>query len=629
MAGNDWMPQGATEASTTPVANGGGWMPDGAKEITQSMPGKIDMRSDTSNVNTPEGAKDLMGAISNPVGTLSKAITGKTLAENIGGDNKNPAPFLWDMARKGLGDATEGTANLVLGGGFMKSGNAVGKVAKGVEEGINSIKNNIARTALNPEFRSTQSTRTYGQDAKRVMQNMPDIVGHDIPSTLDAVNNKEKEVGQAIGDTINNHPNANVKLDASQSVLKPFSDKIAELNKQDPDSNSGLIKRLKDAQQSLIKVFNKDGNVVGKRDLQNMTSKELFDFRRSSIDPRTRYTGSPSDDKDLNSVFQEVKSNIKNLQNENMPELKPLNQDYGDLHAAGDALKKLSDKMDNEGLPKINWKDIATGGFNRWIGNPINRINMARWLYSAPKAQIQQAAQNIPGFTQGVRQSFGGVKNATLVTTPKGVGGPNPVPSIGKSVPNGLPEPLSSTARKGVNPPGTALPSPKTVGRSPIPMGGYVPPGLPESPLATTQPPKYGTDNANLLYGQMRAKENIPLHPSESVREFKDAIYAKNTPEVLARNMGIKPEQVDNLADIKGLLESSEKGTNSGISYKGGRQNETFHWGTQSNVPDFLKDKYTTTTLSKMLEDKLSGGKVTTGQSLVIKKLLKHFFPNS
>ena len=35
MAGNDWMPQGATEATTTPAPSnsGAGWMPQGATEI--------------------------------------------------------------------------------------------------------------------------------------------------------------------------------------------------------------------------------------------------------------------------------------------------------------------------------------------------------------------------------------------------------------------------------------------------------------------------------------------------------------------------------------------------------------------------------------------------------------------
>ena len=95
----------------------------------------------------------------------------------------------------------------------------------------------------------------------------------------------------------------------------------------------------------------------------------------------------------------------------------------------------------------------------------------------------------------------------------------------------------------------------------------------------------------------------------------------------LQRILGIKEEDVDRLADIKGMLESSENGTNSGVSYKGGRQGESFHWSTQSNVPDFLKDKYTTKELAKMLDDKLNGGKVTPGQSIVIKQLLKHSKP--
>lgn len=561
--------------------------------------------------------------------------------------------------------------SVLIPGAINKLSPVIKPAVKAVSEGVDAVRNNISRMALNPEFRSTSSTLKYGQDAKRVMQNMPDVVGPDVHSTLDAVNNKTEEIGKAIGDTIDNHPNANVKLNAAPSVLKPFSDKISELNKIDPKGNSALIKRLKNAQQSLIKITDEDGQVIGTHDLQNMTPRELFNYRQEKIDPRTRYTGNPSDDADLNEVFQKVKSNVRNLQNKNMPELKSLNQDYGDLHAAGDAMQKLVNKADNEGLPKLDFEKISKIGFIPWIGNPVNRINLARWLYTAPKSQIQQAAQNIPGFTQGVRQSYGGFKNASLVTTPKGVSGPSskvglsqiksvglpegssptarnganaetsmgglpnpntvPIPQ-GGAVPKGLPEPFQG--RSGVDRPweNQALPSPRVAGQSSGPVikqRGYTPPGQPVTPASVDIPPKYGTDEANLLYGQMKAKENIPIHPIEEGTAFKDTIYSKNSPEVLARNMGIKPDQVDSLADIKGMLENSEKGTNQGTSYSGGKQGERYNWKVKSNVPEFLKGKYTTTQLSKMLEDKLNGGKVNSGQSLIIKRLLKHYFPKS
>lgn len=348
---------------------------------------------------------------------LGKAGIAPPNFDNTAPENKSGLNLAGDAANMSGAGKTIGTIAKPLIA-------AAAPIASKVGDAANTIKNNIARMALNPEFRSTASTVKYGQDAKRVMQSMPDVVGDDVHSTLDAVNNKLQETGKALGDTMDNHPNANVKLDASKSVLQPFTDKIAELNKIDPKGNAALIRRLNNSQQSLIKITDENGNVTGTKDLQNITAKDLFKFRQEKIDPRTRYTGNPSDDADVNGVFQEVKANVRDLLNKNMPELKPLNQDYGDLHAAGDALQKLSNKVDNEGLPSINWKDIATVGIHKWIANPVNRINMSRWLYTAPKAQVQQAANAIPGFTQGVKQSYGGTVNASLVSTPKGVGGP-------------------------------------------------------------------------------------------------------------------------------------------------------------------------------------------------------------
>lgn len=646
----------------------------------------------SSKINmTGEGFGDEIGELGKLANTSVKktfggnngtSFTEDATAKSLAGDDIPAAtsrPFdanlgdVQDTAFKNnvmaMGKDSLTSPSVALGIGSKSVGLALKDAAGSLGEGINTIKNNISRMALNPEFRSTSSTLKYGQDAKRVMQNMPDIVGTDVHSTLAAVNNKLEETGKAIGDTIANHPNANVKLNAAPSVLKPFSDKISELNKIDPKGNAALIKRLQDAQQSLIKITDEDGKVIGTHNLQNMTPKELFEYRQQKIDPRTRYTGNPSDDKDLNEVFQKVKSNVKDLQNKNMPELKPLNQDYGDLHVAGDAMQKLVNKVDNEGLPSINWKDVTTVGIHKWLANPINRINMSRWLYTAPKAQIQAAAQSVPNFTSGVKQSYGGFKNAELVTTPKGVSGPKPMAGITKTTPTGLNEPMGTTTRTGINtnistgalpnPGNTAikqpgfvpkglpeafqgrsgidrpwenkgLPTPNQTGRSSIPMGGKI---LDKDALAKNANPTGGPNTfSGQLYTKMKTPQGINLHPAEDVRmgiKNLNEQIANHPDSNIAKNMGIAPTQVEHLRDIKGLLESSKKGTNQGFSTSGGMQGERSHWYTKSNMPESLKGKYTQNELSSMLENKLNGGKVTPGQSLVIKKLLKHFFPSS
>lgn len=255
-----------------------------------------------------------------------------------------------------------------------------------------------------------------------------------------------------------------------------------------------------------------------------------------------------------------------------------------------------------------------------FMKNPDNKVKM-----------IFDLARKIPS-----KNVADYVKPVTAELVPKGGYNNIPIPSkksLPSSSPMGLPDKsiqMGPTTRSGVDRPweNVGLPSPRTAGQS---SGRVIRQGTsykePQK-IVTDSPPKYGTDKANMLYGQMKAKEKIPLHPAKDAREFKNSIYIKNSRTSISDNIGIKPEQVDNIVNIKDLLDSSEKGTNSGISYGGSRQkSEKTFWGTKSNVPEFLKDKYTTKTLSDMLKNKLEGGKVTPSQREDIQKLLKHFYP--
>lgn len=292
-------------------------------------------------------------------------------------------------------------------------------LAGNVSKTVMNLKNNIADKVLNPEFKITSQMDKYGHNPKEPLKSMPDMVGSDLISTQAAVNNKISETGQAISDTMQNHPNANVKIDATQAVTKPFDDAIAKLNVQDPLGNEAVIKRLTQAKQSLQNVSDESGKVTGIYPLDNMTPNELWQYRQKKIDPQTKFSGNPSDDKIVNAAYQDARHNVKQLINQNIPEVAPLNKDYGNLLATSDSLDKAQLKADNAPLDGIRLQDILSVGVNRFLEDPNNKIKFARWLYTAPKPEIKQAMQQVPNIQQAILKNFGGTQIGTATTTPR------------------------------------------------------------------------------------------------------------------------------------------------------------------------------------------------------------------
>lgn len=579
--------------------------------------------------------------------------------DNTAPENKNALNMFGDVASLGSGNKALGTIG----------NKVIAPIAKAVPQGLKQSSYALMQSIVNQlpkEFK-------YGANAGRAM--VKEKLQGDASDIQEQSAAKIKEIG-ATGDKLASSSNKPVN---NSNAIRIIDDKIADLQENAPRYSESSINRLQNAKKDLLGIVEDNkGNVTNEGiDTSKMTPQETLDFKRK-FDYQTQWKGTASDDTTVNSTLQQARRAVKDNLNEAVPGMKEWNQRYADLAAAnqaaarkvtydqaGSSLKNMISGVIRgtigittlgaaiHGNGELAGEILAGWGAKEIAGNPMVKSKVAQMLYGLSEADKSDIFKVVPwakNLLNGMRQQpapRGTPVDAELVDNrpqglpfqpkvglnralPRNVGTADAsVQPMGGYVPKGLPEPLGPTVRVGVNPPGTALPSPSTVGRSPIPMRGYVPPGQPESPMVNTSPPKYGTDDANLLYGQMKAKENIPLHPPRDVSDAKSVIYAKNTPEVLAKNMGIKPDQVDHIHDIKGMLESSEKGTNSGVSYKGGKQGESFHWGTSSNVPEFLKGKYTTTELSKMLDDKLNGDKVTPGQSIVIKKLLKHYFPES
>lgn len=334
--------------------------------------------------------------------------TSKPFDANVTEASK-PLNRITSIARNAQGGMLDETLT-PLNIGFAGAGK-VEQAVKGAGTAINQARNSIAKAALSPEFSQDASAFKYGHDARRPMQSMPDIIGEDAHATKVAIINKTEETGQAIGDTISKSPRAAEPVGVNEAdIAKPFDDEIARLNKADPTGNRRTIRALEAKRSSLLNEFDETGNLKNEFNFDNMTAEQLQQYKKIKLS-NIKYTGRAGvDESALNSALQEARHNVVSKMNTHMPEIKALNQDYGDLLAAQDSMDKIIFKAQKEGFPKVDFKN-----FLPWINNPINRAKMAQWLYVAPQAEkdaifkaIPQLSQMIPLILKdGERASFG------------------------------------------------------------------------------------------------------------------------------------------------------------------------------------------------------------------------------
>lgn len=284
--------------STAPAGSAGSLPPgfvvdsgSGNPTPTQSsaMPGKIDMRTDTANINTPDTVKNIMNAVGNPVGTISKLFTGKTLADNIGGDNPNPAPFSLDMARKALGEATEQTGNLALGVGVIKKGaEAVNAVKTAISDvGSKNLENRIFglyNSSVGAKAKNLGDvTRVQPQRMaalKTMSDNLPNITlesGEEIPKNrydlAQTLRQTKQAIWQKVSDLSGGATDAGAKIEMAPVVQKAVDDTVKGIGQDALKANPGLLKSLQQEATNVSQI----GTTTPSRAQQYMASlnKEL------------------------------------------------------------------------------------------------------------------------------------------------------------------------------------------------------------------------------------------------------------------------------------------------------------------------------------------------------------------
>lgn len=237
-------------------------------------------------------------------------------------------------------------------------------------------------------------------------------------NTLDELGEKiavrKNAVGAQIGEITKNSKEVFTIPDA----LNPIDEAITEAAKN-PRTNSAIIRRLNDLHDDLMKVStDATGKTVTGRSLENLTAQEVFDLKKE-IGDLTRWTGNASDDEIVNRALSRTYGNLKGVLDERLPELRPLNERYGDLSSAEIATKyrdKIAARQNMISLTSTQTGTaaalvaaIASGGavvpiivgasaagFTQAMKSPAAKTRMAAWLASAPQKEVQDAFTQAP-----------------------------------------------------------------------------------------------------------------------------------------------------------------------------------------------------------------------------------------
>lgn len=216
---------------------------------------------------------------------------------------------------------------------------------------------------INSLVRPKAANFSYGKNPGRTVSEMG-ITGNNLEDFGNKLNQAQNEVGQKISNVYSNSKNAKLAINAS-SEIKKLDDAITKAAKGGKN-NQNIVNILNNIKEALLYEHGLSDGVITKigdtpRDLSKLKPEELFELKKV-VSEMTRFTGTPSDDKLVNNVLQDIYGGIKDKLNRtvrvNNPEIIKLNEQYGDLVSATLATKNR-DKI----VQASNLVGLKAGGF--------------------------------------------------------------------------------------------------------------------------------------------------------------------------------------------------------------------------------------------------------------------------
>ena len=225
----------------------------------------------------------------------------------------------------------------LLGGGAALAGGAAG-VAEGApriraaKTAIDTVRENLAermaRPTLERTLSKTKADDQYGHVPERA------IVGEKITTAKDA-EAKMGELGKRIDETLNKPEHVQKTVDVKKIVMQNARGAIADARRA---GNLGAVNRIIQVRDAMLKQYG---------DLNK--SPRAAAAMKSKLYGDVKWTGAEHES-EVNAFRKAVAGNIRDEVNKAVPEVKQLNQRYGDAAAAKEALERSEMLRSNRGM---------------------------------------------------------------------------------------------------------------------------------------------------------------------------------------------------------------------------------------------------------------------------------------
>jgi hypothetical protein len=254
-----------------------------------------------------------------------------------------------------------------LFGAAQVAGGAAGvpESMRGAAPGISS---RLVNSILRPGLKEFDFGRNPGQSVVDA-----GITANSKAGLLSKIIEARKGVGQQIGDALRT-PQAMAKSIDARPTIQPVNDAMADAART---GEQALASRLFDVRQGLTKNMDFAAydpatrqpispNLVemGDKNLSNVSPADLFGMKRD-VGAATKWHGAPFD-ADVNQARAGVYGKMRDAINSTVPEVAPLNEQYGGLLGAEKSLDKTL--RVGERHANLNLADISTGGLGALTG---------------------------------------------------------------------------------------------------------------------------------------------------------------------------------------------------------------------------------------------------------------------
>jgi hypothetical protein len=290
-----------------------------------------------------------------------------------------------------------GAGGAVTGGILAGSANGISKIPV-----IANKNSTAAGKILNSIIRPSVKDFSYGKNPGEAVAKAG-ITFNSLEDGVQKISTARQETGKKIVEALSN-PKYSAKVQNYSDAFNAIDYTITKLQKESPRTNAVTITRLQNLQDDILQVTrDESGNIINQRSLQ-LNPSEAFTLKQNVAD-LTKYTGNPSDDKTTNQALQGVYRSIKDKIGQVVPEVRPLNEQYGGLTTAEKAIRHTNELSQKNNL--LSFGDYNAGGIGALIalagghsaaafGNALGLILVKKATQSPfVKTRIAKALSNL------------------------------------------------------------------------------------------------------------------------------------------------------------------------------------------------------------------------------------------